>query len=53
MSDYIKGQQYPNYKPSTAYSSGRICIQETCTTVISKYNKLNIVTITSLKCIHE
>ena len=39
MSDYIKGNKYPNYKPSTAYSSGRICIQETCTTVISKYNK--------------
>jgi hypothetical protein len=39
MSDYIKGNKYPNYKPSTSYSSGRICLQEDCNTVISKYNK--------------
>ena len=39
MSDYIKGNKYPNYKPSTSYSSGRICLEETCNTVISKYNK--------------
>jgi len=39
MSDYIKGNKYPNHKPSTSYSSGRICLQETCNTVISKYNK--------------
>ena len=39
MSDYIKGNKYPNYKPSTSYSSGRICLQENCNTVISKYNK--------------
>jgi len=31
MSDYIKGNKYPNYKPSTSYSN--------CNTVISKYNK--------------
>ena len=39
MSDYIKGNKYPNYKPSTSYSSGRICIDKNCDTVISKYNK--------------
>ena len=39
MSDYIKGNKYPNYKPSTSYTSGRICLQEGCDTVISKYNK--------------
>ena len=39
MSDYIKGNKYPNYKPSTTYSTGRICIDENCDTVISKYNK--------------
>ena len=39
MSDYITGKKYPNHKPSTSYSSGRICLEETCDTVISKYNK--------------
>jgi hypothetical protein len=39
MSDYIKGNKYPNYKPSTTYSSGRVCIHKDCNTVISKYNK--------------
>ena len=39
MSDYIKGNKYPNYKPSSSYTSGRICIQTNCDTVISKYNK--------------
>ena len=39
MSDYIKGNKYPNYKPSTTYSSGRVCIDKNCSTVISKYNK--------------
>ena len=39
MSDYIKGNQYPNHKPSTSYSSGRTCVQKDCSTIISKYNK--------------
>ena len=39
MSDYIKGNQYPNHKPSTSYSSGRVCVHKECNTVISKYNK--------------
>lgn len=39
MSDYIKGNKYPNSKPSTSYSSGRVCVHKECNTVISKYNK--------------
>ena len=39
MSDYIKGNKYPNNKPSTSYSSGRVCVNKGCDTVISKYNK--------------
>ena len=39
MSDYITGKKYPNHKPSTSYSSGRICLHKQCETVISKYNK--------------
>ena len=39
MSDYIKGSKYPNSKPSTSYSSGRVCVHKECNTVISKYNK--------------
>ena len=39
MSDYIKGNKYPNSKPSTTYSSGRVCVNKECKTVISKYNK--------------
>ena len=39
MSDYIKGNKYPNSKPSTSYSSGRVCVDKACDTVISKYNK--------------
>ena len=39
MSDYIKGNKYPNSKPSTSYSSGRVCVNKGCNTVISKYNK--------------
>jgi len=39
MSEYIKGKTYPNSKPSTTYSSGRICVQKDCSTIISKYNK--------------
>jgi hypothetical protein len=39
MSDYITGNKYPNSKPSTSYSSGRVCVNKGCTTVISKYNK--------------
>lgn len=39
MSDYISGNKYPNHKPSTSYSSGRVCVDKGCQTVISKYNK--------------
>jgi hypothetical protein len=39
MSDYITGRKYPNHKPSTSYSSGRICLHKECQTVLSKYNK--------------
>ena len=39
MSDYISGKKYPNHKPSTSYSSGRICLHKQCETVLSKYNK--------------
>ena len=39
MSDYITGKKYPNHKPSTSYSSGRICLHKQCKTVLSKYNK--------------
>jgi hypothetical protein len=39
MSDYITGKKYPNHKPSTSYSSGRICLHKQCETVLSKYNK--------------
>ncbi len=39
MSDYITGKKYPNHKPSTSYSSGRICLHKQCDTVLSKYNK--------------
>ena len=39
MSDYIKGNKYPNSKPSTSYSSGRVCVDKDCQTVISIYNK--------------
>ena len=39
MSNYIKGNKYPNSKPNTSYSSGRICVNKGCNTVISKYNK--------------
>ena len=39
MSDYIKGNKYPNHKPSTTYSSGRTCLEKQCNTIISKYNK--------------
>ena len=39
MSDYITGRKYPNHKPSTSYSSGRICLHKQCETVLSKYNK--------------
>ena len=39
MSDYITGKKYPNHKPSTSYSSGRICVHKQCETVLSKYNK--------------
>ena len=39
MSDYITGKKYPNHKPTTSYSSGRICLHKQCETVLSKYNK--------------
>ena len=39
MSDYITGKKYPNHNPSTSYSSGRICMDKDCETVLSKYNK--------------
>ncbi len=39
MSDYITGKKYPNHKPSSSYSSGRICLHKQCETVLSKYNK--------------
>ena len=39
MSEYLKGNKYPNSKPSTTYSSGRTCVQKDCSTIISKYNK--------------
>ena len=39
MSEYIKGNKYPNSKPSKTYSSGRVCKNNNCSTVISKYNK--------------
>ena len=39
MSNHIKGNKYPNSKPNTSYSSGRICVNKGCNTVISKYNK--------------
>ena len=39
MSDYITGKKYPNHKPSTSYSSGRIWLHKQCETVLSKYNK--------------
>ena len=39
MSDYITGKKYPNHKPSTSYSSGRICLHKQCETVLAKYNK--------------
>ena len=39
MSDYITGRKYPHHKPSTSYSSGRICLDKDCDTVLSKYNK--------------
>ena len=39
MSDYITGKKYPNNKPSTSYSSGRICMDKDCSTILSKYNK--------------
>ena len=39
MSEYIKGNKYPNSKPSKTYSSGRVCKNNNCDTLISKYNK--------------
>ena len=39
MSDYITGRKYPNHKPSTSYSSGRICLDKDCSTILSQYNK--------------